>query len=384
MVRIADEAPVVAASFADGRLLLLHARTKDVLKSLPAATGAAELWRLDMDRSGDLVALLTRDNRVWHWRWRTEDAPHVVATLSGELGTWEGWRFGAALEFGPAGKRLFVGHARGGALLLDGEEKAIVTFGDRGPASPQPGEADAGIVDEDGKKWRAVRATGFDFPRSWSKDGERLALITEGGCSVFSTDDGRLLASGIGPEDGSAESLALSPEGDHLVAGCYGGALVKYEVATGKEIWRHLNTGSMGMGHDPSIFPLSFGAVQFSPDGTLVSATTTTGIHAVLLRASSGELAWKGKHCGGRMGEPAEIVWQPDSKSFFFAFVSGVMSIHQVRLREESASGFAEEQTRAVGTLPDFGWDGVGVFNGSKAITAVSDADFRLLWATEG
>ncbi|QDV08866.1 hypothetical protein Poly30_44210 [Planctomycetes bacterium Poly30] len=112
-------------------------------------------------------------------------------------------------------------------------------------------------------------------------------------------------------------------------------------------------------------------------------ATTTTGIHAVLLRASSGELAWEGKHCGGRMGEPAGIVWQHDSKGFFFAFVSGVMSIHQVCLREESASGFAEEQTRAVGTLPDFGWDGVGVFNGSKAITAVSDADLRPVWATE-
>ncbi len=395
MARIADEAPVVAGSYRDGRVVLLHAETGAILKALPQATGEAELWRLDIDRSGDLLALLTRDNRVWLWRWRTEEAPSVVATLPGELSTWKGWRFGAALEFGPQGERLLVGHVSGGALLLDRQGQTIATFGHEEPAAPEPGEAgltdsgsagppdtetEVGFVDEDGRRWGVVHATGFDFPRSWSKDGARLALITGQGPCVFDTKDGKLLAAGIGPGDDRMESLALSPEGDHLVTGCYGGAIAKYEVATGTKVWSHVNEGSFGTGHDPGFNPISIGALRFSPDGGLVAATTTTGIHGVLLKASSGKVMWEGGHRGGRMGEPAEIVWMPKGNGFYFAYVSGVMAIAQVRLRKKPDPGFAGERGGARGTLPDLGWGGIGAYASSDVITAIDGESFEPLW----
>ena len=71
----------------------------------------------------------------------------------------------------------------------------------------------------------------------------------------------------------------------------------------------------------------------------------------------------------------------PNNEGFYFAFMSGVTPIQQVRLHDDPIQGVAEELARVGGTLPDTGWHGIGVFASSVAITAVEPVTFERLWA---
>jgi len=212
MVRIADKAPVVAVSVRGGALSMLHAGTGEILKEVEDPLPGAEVWRLDLDASGDLVALLTRDSRVWLWRWREEEAPTQSATLPAHVDTGYRWRFGATLEFDPTGMRLLAGHGKGGALLLDRAGETLAAF------LPSNGEGKGGAAPREGDGAQEPRALDRRLGQNnhwfqglnhaWSESGGQLALATSRGTSLFRTSDGAELASGLLPADG-VESLCL-------------------------------------------------------------------------------------------------------------------------------------------------------------------------------
>lgn len=56
------------------------------------------------------------------------------------------------------------------------------------------------------------------------------------------------------------------------------------------------------------------------------------------------------------MGEPADIVWAPDGRTWMLAYVSGVMRIGRVRVGDEVA-----EESLLRGSLPEFGPRGLAV-----------------------
>ncbi|MEL6905031.1 MAG: hypothetical protein AAFP22_06475, partial [Planctomycetota bacterium] len=352
--------------------------------SLRRPVADAELWRLDVDPSGERVALLTRDNRVWLWNWRVDEAPKVVATLPGEISGGVKYRFGAALEWGPRGKRLLAGHGYGGVLLLDREGETRLSFTDEPAARPRD-DAESTPSEEAGgepepEKWRAIHATGFDLPRAWSPDGGRLALASARGPLLFDAGTGEEVASGFDLVDGPIESLALDAGCARLLVGQHGGVVSLHDIATKERRWSYAFIDPFWGGHDPQWNPMGVGAVEFSPDGELVAATFNSSVYAVLLGAKTGEQLWTGPQCGGRMGEPSAVVWESDGRGFFHAFVSGVMPVRQVRLTSGEGGGFAGQIDRDRGTLPDIGWNGLAVHVTPKEIRAMDPSTWKPRW----
>ncbi len=370
MVRIADEAPVVVGALRSGDLHVLHAKTGEPLKGVADPFSGAEIWRLDIDASGELVAALTRDNRVWLWRWRRDEAPKVVVVLPGKEAASNGFRFGAMLQFDPTGERWIVGHGDGGARLLDRRGEVVASFR---PAVPRS-EGHGGV----GERCVAWSMTGL--AHAWSRSGKRLALATTHGPCIFRAADGQELASGFFTDDAAVESLALSGDGTRLVCGRYRGLVTMHDVTTQKELWSFEHHCPIWGPHDGEWSSLGIGALQFSPDEFLLAATSITGVCGIVLDPTTGKPYWTGGHSGGRMGEPAAITWLPGGRGFFFAFVSGVMPIQQVRFEKPEHEEFASQPTRERGTPVDVGWEGVGVYVSVEAICAVDAASFRRLW----
>ncbi|MEM8712474.1 MAG: WD40 repeat domain-containing protein [Planctomycetota bacterium] len=371
MARIADEAPVCLVHERFGDLALCGAETGANLKSIEEDTLGSAVWQVDLDPSGDLVALLTEDLQVWLWRWRSESSPQPVAKLEAKGEVWHGWRFGAVVEFSPSGDRVLAALPRGEVLLLN-------RAGERVPLGVRATSETSATGD--GSDGHGTLRGAFALPHAWSSDGKRLALVRQSSACVFGALDGRVMTRFPDNPSAPMESVALDADGSRLAIGRYGGVIQGYDVESASEIWSYTFAETLMGGHDPQWNPIGFGDLEFSPNGALLAATSTTSIHGILLDAASGEALWSGAHQGGRMGEPAAIRWQPGSTGFYFAFVSGVMPIVRVAIEEQEEGMIVKERTLERGTLPDIGCGGTGIYVTGTTARSIEAASHSALW----
>lgn len=380
---IAEDAPVIVAFDREGTLFVLDAEDGEIRRRIGAGAFGGPVWLFDLDPSGECVAALTEDNRVWLWDCRKVEPPRVIATLPGGLPHRTGRRWGGCVEFSPGGKRILVGHGEGGVLLLDRDGRAVATYHSQDDAR----------VPKTTTVWRTVHAAGWVTPRAWTRDGSRFALSTDVGPCVFDAASGEVLHSGLDVPDGRVECLAFDPSGALLASGHYRGEVALTRVRTGKRIWTHVHEDPILGVHDGGLSLIGVGGLEFSPDGRLLAATVNTSIHALLLDAGDGRRRWLGMHFGGRMGEPATVCWAPDGASFYHTYISGG-TVGHVRLgagddgsSSEDPADLRVEERRAwsdlYATLPDIGWNGVGVHVAKRLVLGIDAKAGRRLWTTE-
>lgn len=382
VVAIADDAPVVVSYFKGRPLQVIDARDGRVERSIAEPLSNTRPWQVDVNPAGELIAILSWDNRVWLWKWRDEPLPRPVATLPGLLSPESQMRGAAIIEFAPGGDRLLVGHGLGGLLLLSSDGEWIATLHEGRRRSDRPAMADRDDTNSSsaGNGLVEPRPSGWEVHRSWTSDGQVLALATIDGPCLFDAGTGERVASGFDIPGEALVSVALNAEGTRLATGHWTGIVTLHDARTRERLWTytHIDPSSGGHGDWENI---SVGDLAFGPDGDLLAVTVDTLIFGLLLDARTGERLWLGPPCGGRMGHPAGLVWFPSGHSFLFAYVS-IGEIWQVLLGPGAPGAVATQVMREEwGTLPDTGWNELAVYLTDHAVRAV-DPTWKTLWRT--
>ncbi|MEM9380925.1 MAG: PQQ-binding-like beta-propeller repeat protein [Planctomycetota bacterium] len=363
---IADDAPVVVALGRGGGLRVLAADDGQLLAE--AEGRRARGWALDVSPDGEAVAVLTRDNGIYLWRWRDRARPERVGPLEGRAEwTDSGFGFGGHVSFSPRGDRILVAHDSSDRVLLDRDGRVVARI-------PRRRATIENVAERDG---RPVLATGFDESVSWGPAGASFALVTEGRPVLHDASTGAPLEVDLDAYDSSVFVLALDPGGRRLAAGTHRGHVVCWDLVTGEILWDHEH-------RDPFRAPqdISFGDVAFSPDGSWVAATTTPSIHALLLDAKTGQRVWIGPHRGGRMGEPALITWSLDGGCFYYSYMSRLGEVRRVALGAEGPGSRPPVQVDLMAGSPlDVGWSGLAVSATKEGVLARNGSTGELRWA---
>ncbi|MEM1450945.1 MAG: hypothetical protein AAGI22_17635 [Planctomycetota bacterium] len=368
-VVLAEDAPAVVVLGRGGALRVLNAEDGELLAE--AMGWRARGWALDVSPDGELVALLTRDGRIYLWPWRDQEQPKPIGQLEGQA-AWANSRFGGHVSFSPSGHRILLSHDSSDRLLLDREGNVVAAI----PRQRHTIEVD----DEDG--WRPVMASGFRDAVAWDPTGGSFALVTEGRPAFHDATTGAPLDVELSQHDESVLTLAFGPDGRSLIAGTFRGHVVRWDVESGEIVWDHEHRDPFWGLHDDNGYWIGLGDVAVSPDGAWVAATTTPGIHALLLDARTGERQWIGEFRGGRMGEPAPITWSRDSGCFYYAYLSGAAEVVRVVLGDESDRKRSPLVIELMAGPPlDAGWTGLTVGVTKEGVLARSGSTGELRWA---
>lgn len=301
--------------------------------------------------TGSPIAVLAFDHRLFLWTPAAERvearAPRLVATVPGKPERPEGgWGFGAFLAFSSTGERLLAGAGEGGAVLLDAAGVTIATASSLGGS------------------W-------FFAPLAWSADGTRFAAAEGTTVRVFEARTGKALDAQVPPSKERVKCVALTSNGARLAIGTDEGYIREFDLATGALRWEsELVDPWLGPGGGTRV-----GALGYSPDGAWLAATSEASIHGALYDPATGRQRWMGEFRGGRMGEPAGIAWAPDGRSWYLAYVWGVMPIGRVRVGDE-----VTEESLLRGSLPELGPRGLAVTVTGGQVVAFTTDPSRPTW----
>lgn len=178
----------------------------------------------------------------------------------------------------------------------------------------------ATVASPDGAK---VYVVGWDS----SKSGPEFATI------AYSAGSGKVLWKSHftgGLPSPSANSVALSPDGTHLVVGGdwqFGSAMVVYDAATGQELWSTTSSGDDSLPHRTA-------AVAVSPDGTTAFLTGYEIVSdfnhdydTVAYDITTGAQLWKASYDGaGSVDDPTAMLVSGDGTKVFVTGISLVNS----------------------------------------------------------
>ena len=374
-VAIAATSPVVAALAHDSTIRILNAEDGTVLKCAKAP--APEGWSIDVSPDGRTVAVLSRDGAVRLWRWRDEEEPREVARVADKLAQRTEWPFGCEISFSPDGERLFVGYPIAERLLLSGEGEVIKHLARI--SVPSITRLDPSL--------RPINSSIFGVPYAWSPDGTRLAVVTEGRPALHDARTGAHLDIELEPFEPSAQCCTFDADGRTLTVGHDGGVVVAWDLETGKQRWTFEYEDPWFGKNGRELCSFGIGDVAYSPDGSLLAVTTTSGVYALLLDPATGEKFWMGADCGSRMGEPARITWARNSKSFFHAYVSNAMPLRHVLTQHAAARApacAAVERALRCGSPVDVGWNGLAVGVTQRHVEALHSTTAKVVWSFDG
>lgn len=185
--------------------------------------GCGQYAAWDLVYSPDGETLVFRDYYSWLGHDRTDNLCLLSATdgsLLRAIPVDLPWETASPALFSPDGQRLFV---------------AVVDQTTAGYTTPVTRvhvyEASTGslIRDFDG--------LGVIYDMARSPDGERLALATQQGARLLSTQDGSRLAE-FGSHTREVRSVAFSPDGTKLALGSLDGAVSLWAVPEGNSLWQ--------------------------------------------------------------------------------------------------------------------------------------------------
>lgn len=307
-VRISADGKRVFVEY-QGDIQIIDGKTGDELLRHKARFGAGAIAA---SRDGKLIAFGRND--VYLWRWETGEEPKKLMKVPGG-----GIEF---MKFSPDGKTLFVsnrgktiscwdvetGRQTGlrllrywpGALKFSPDGKTIaIPTSSRTPNPPEGGHA---IDLVDASTWqpisRILLSAGGMEQVSWSKDGTRIAGVTDHRAWAFDVKSGRLL----GPNDpghvGPIAGMDFGPDGT-LFTASDDGTVRSWDPVTG--------TPGRELTQDYWVRGLSV-----SPDGTLVAGSALRN-DLRIWDAKSGKQRFK-LLGNGMMGGKRSVRFAPDGK----------------------------------------------------------------------
>ena len=250
---------------------------------------------------------------------------------------------------------------------------------------------------------RVIRANGGADGAIFNRDAERVGTIedienTFFGPEIWWSPDGTTIATVRGKKvefhdgvtgariDGKGENalrpslatpsrvygFAYHPDGRRGATGHVGGLVILWDLATREELQRWEWA-------DP-IFPDDedfINELEFSPDGNRLAFTTGEGVHLCCVEPGVEGIRMSA-FCGGRMGEPAKIVWAPDSEMVWWTFVTGVMQLNRMGFRE----GELPKVPAMRSSVPVYAGDDLIVVRpvGCKFLRAFDATTMKLRW----
>jgi WD40 repeat protein len=348
-----------------GGLHFLDARSGKRVEDFPGNVRVEGASWVDVDPSGERVVTLDLSGRVKLWSPRKQASPVEVAKITPSESMGMGsWSFGAFLRFSPPGDRIAVGVHGGQVLLLDAKGAPV---------------AEALEILAENERLGGIW---FDAPLAWSGNGTRLGALTTDGPVLFDASSAERVNVMFDTNGIQLRSIALDGRGERLAVG--GAALTfgSFSTADGSRTWwgRLDCAGSeiAGFGLEES---LSVAGLAFSPDGEHLACSTAESSHAAIVNASTGKKAWLGGFHGGRMGEPRELLWSPNSHRLYHTFANGGMPLVRTD-REVSETGktvYAELSGERT-CLPEPGFEGLGVTTDGKLVIGIDVDSAEVRW----
>jgi WD40 repeat protein len=293
----------------EGNVQVIDGKTGD---ELLRQTGAAGGGALAVSRDGKLVAFGRYD--VFLWRWETGEEPKKFTTV-GNFGT-------ELMQFSPDGKTLSIvphgevvttwdvatGRQTGSRALRalvdnlefspDGKTLAVASH----PAASRPPEGGHAIDLLDVATWGEVGRIplgriGVEHV-SWSKDGSRLAGVTDYRAWAWDVKTGKVLGPGRPGHEGMISAMAFGPDGT-LFTASDDHTIRSWGPATG--------TQGLVLVHDGWVRDLAV-----SPDGALVAGSALRNDLRVWdARTGKQRLKLLGN---GVMGGKRRVRFTPDGK----------------------------------------------------------------------
>lgn len=344
---VSPRGELAACADSSGAVTLVSARSGRDLRTWAHLESA--VLELAFDPSGETLAVLSDDGRLHLGDVLGTAPPSAHAALAPEPAEDCGWAFGVDLRFDPTGERLLVAAPGRGARVWSAE---------RGDASP---------------RLALIRPTCGSGP-AWSADGSLLAVSGRHVEGASANDVVFVEAESGRPRErrlttpGPLAVVALHPDGERVATGHLDGKLRIWDLETGWQLFEHTYV-------DPIFGGGYVNALAFSPDGRTLACATGTGVVTFFVDVDSGRILWESGFHGGRMGEPFELHWAPDSGSIAYAFVSGGMAVRSLDVR----GGFRESR-HARGAAPHLGADGLGVSARWGGFAGIDTRAGRTLW----
>lgn len=344
---IANRAGLIVLGDAAGYLRSLNQQTGELISKSPNL--GSSVWELTVDPEGQYAFALTWSGELHRWKLTGNERVKKWRALPEHLGDREfGWPFGALLEFAPQGKRLLVAGRRRGAALMDASGEKI-------------------------KTWDGSFGGYFGVQMAWSFDGGICAGIRDGRVLYFSGETGEELAPLV-PQTEASYSISFGPRGERMAIGFAEGRL---------EVWSLTQAELLYEAHciDPLDMQDPVRVIRFSPNGERIAFSTADSIFLQVVETESGRELWNSGHCGGRMGEIAEISWSPDSDSLWHSYDGGVMWLYHVvigDLIDEAQTGRGLGVGRA--RPPFISNTGKAVFSYFKGFALADSASAQVLW----
>lgn len=248
---------------------------EQVLSLNLSGRGCGQYVAWDLAYSPDGKTLVFRDYYSWLGHDRTDNLcllSAAEASLLRAIPVEQPWETTSPAVYSPDGQRLFV---------------AVVDRDTAGYTTPvtrvRVYEASTGNF------VREFDGLGIIHDMALSPDGERLALATQQGARLLSTQDGSWLAE-FGSHVREVWSVAFSPDGTTLALGSLDGTVSLWEVPGGNPLWQ-APAWVLASSFSSEAFEAEIWDLAFSPDGSVLFALAPTHVVDTSGRISARQVA---------------------------------------------------------------------------------------------